>query len=198
MIFPQQWSRRSSVVFLAAAATATMTPAAAAAAAVVLAGGGAAGCRCNVAARWWLWRCRVGLGLASTSTPFFYYYNYYFMHDTKENSLVHFEKNDDSDKGEGVSNNLPSSPKIVNDAADSSSDDSNDAIANDDDDLFDKDCPMCKKMLAGPCGDQFRAWYECSNQGEGDEYLERCKPLFGELLQCLEEYENSDSENDDD
>ena len=157
----------------------------------------------NAAAGWQQWRGKVGLA-SIISTPFYYYY-YYYTHSTECSSFVQFKKIDETAKEDAmVSDNQPSPPKMVNDDdAAGSGNDTDNTIANDKDDedeedIFDKDCPMCEKMLAGPCAAQFRDWYACSKQGEGDEYLELCRPHFDELLKCLEEHESSDSENEDD
>lgn len=58
---------------------------------------------------------------------------------------------------------------------------------NNNDDLDNIDCPMCQAMLAGPCASQFRTWYKCSKQFDGNDHVERCKIPFQDLFVCLEE-----------
>jgi hypothetical protein len=59
--------------------------------------------------------------------------------------------------------------------------------AEDDDDEKDDDddCPACVEYTAGPCGEQFQAWLDCTNRHEND-YEIQCKTQFHNFHNCLQ------------
>lgn len=58
-----------------------------------------------------------------------------------------------------------------------------------------EDCPMCREYLAGPCGEQFQSWLDCTNQFKTD-YVVTCKGYFATLQNCLQEHDGDISDEE--
>lgn len=54
------------------------------------------------------------------------------------------------------------------------------STTNDDD-----DCSLCDMYLKGPCGKQFQAWYDCTEQ-HPDTFADTCQRLFVDFQRCLQ------------
>jgi hypothetical protein len=97
---------------------------------------------------------------------------------------------------ESSSSKPPAPPKEARGGAEDSDDDDEPwerrgrggvGRAEDDDDEKDDDddCPACVEYTAGPCGEQFQAWLDCTNRHEND-YEIQCKTQFHNFHNCLQ------------